>query len=361
MENVEENEIEISGLKYHSKESSTVGEKLSEDSVENIEDRTFLVQEDVITKTLQLFEYFDTRSYCNSDANGLNGSKKENRCERNMDYNDCKSFETNGNSHENENKNENENENENKGDDDNSYSHVFNPDHGSNNDKNKNKEKLISIATKATHITERLTTRPDRRTFLLFLQALSMSYNKNKKERLETVINNSTIDSRVTPDVIFPTALLSSSSSSSSSFPLPSLTSSLSSTLASTTSRAPSTSISTSTTVRTGACPGNASVSSTSTAPFAAIAPSLPDNQHPSGLQSTVSSDLNTALASQILQKTLQRHLDELDLDGVSAAVAQGAIIDPSHIKQAAKHFDDEHIPLFSLLLSGGEVYIADR
>ena len=361
MENEEENEIEISGIIYHSKESSTVGEMVSEDSVENIEDTTFLVQEDVITKTLQLFEYFDTRSYCDSDVNGLDGSKKGNRCERNMDYNDCKSFEFNGNSHENKNKNENENEN--KGDDDNSYSHVFNPDHGSNNDKNKNKEKLISIATKATHITDRLTTRPDRRTFLLFLQALSMSYNKNKKERLETVINNSTIDSRVTPDVIFPTALLSSSSSSSSSFPLPSLTSSLSSTLASTTSRAPSTStsISTSTTVRTGACPGNASVSSTSTAPFAAIAPSLPDKQHPSGLQSTVSSDLTTALASQILQKTLQRHLDELDLDGVSAAVAQGAIIDPSHIKQAAKHFDDEHIPLFSLLLSGGEVYIADR
>ena len=113
MENVEENEIEISGIIYHSKESSTVGEMVSEDSVENIEDRTFLVQEDVITKTLQLFEYFDTRSYCNSDANELNGSKKENRCERNMDYNDCKSFEIN----ENENKNENENENDDDDDD----------------------------------------------------------------------------------------------------------------------------------------------------------------------------------------------------------------------------------------------------
>ena len=54
---------------------------------------------------------FDTHSYCDSDANGLNGSKKENRYERNMNYNDCKSFEFNGNSHENKNDDEDDDDN----------------------------------------------------------------------------------------------------------------------------------------------------------------------------------------------------------------------------------------------------------
>ena len=291
MENVDEYNGKNYGAEDNSQECSTFGQNLPEDSFENIEDETFLVQEDVVTKTLQIFEYFDSHLYCDYDA------------------------------------------------------------------KNKIKKKLTPHATKAHLLTDNSTTRPDRRAFLLFLQALSMSYNKNKKEKLETVLNNNSSVSRVISNVTLPSALLSLSSSSSSSSPT--LTSSLSSTFASTTSRVPSSSSSSS--IQSGGGAGNAFFSSTFTTISPFIAPSLLDKQHPSGLQPTESSDLTTALASEILQNTLQRHLDELDLDGVSAAVAQGAIIHPSHIRQAAKHFGDEHIPLFSLLLSCGEVYIADR
>ena len=332
----------------NSKECSTFRQNLPEDSFENIEDGTFLVQEDVITKTLQIFEYFDSRFYFDYDANGLDGSRKEKHTESNMEDNNGKHSDINGNSHSHKYKSRHKNKN------DNNYGYDFNPDHSNDNDKIKIKKNLIPRSTKAHLLTDNLSTRPDGRAFRLFLQALSISYNKNKKEELENVLNNNSSVSRVISDVTLPSALLSSSSSSS-----PTLTSSLSSTLASTTSRVPSSSSSSS--IQPGGGTSNAFVSSTFTTISPVIAPSLLDKQHPSGLQPTVSSDLTTALASEILQNTLQRHLDELDLDGVSAAVAQGAIIHPSHIRQAAKHFGDEHIPLFSLLLSCGEVYIADR
>ena len=45
----------------------------------------------------------------------------------------------------------------------------------------------------------------------------------------------------------------------------------------------------------------------------------------------------------------------------VSLAVLEGAEVTTAHIRQAAKHFSDSHMPLFSLLLSHGVEYIAQR
>jgi hypothetical protein len=67
------------------------------------------------------------------------------------------------------------------------------------------------------------------------------------------------------------------------------------------------------------------------------------------------------AFKAQVLQDKLQRYLDEIDLEGVAAAIAGGAIVDATHIRQVAQHFGDEHVGLYSLLLASGEVYIADR
>jgi hypothetical protein len=43
------------------------------------------------------------------------------------------------------------------------------------------------------------------------------------------------------------------------------------------------------------------------------------------------------ALKAQVLQDKLQRYLDEIDLEGVAAAIAGGAIVDASHIRQVAQ------------------------
>ena len=67
------------------------------------------------------------------------------------------------------------------------------------------------------------------------------------------------------------------------------------------------------------------------------------------------------SLISQNLQDTLQRYIDELNLEGVCATVALGATVDSNHIRQASKYFGDEYFALFAYLLSCGEIYIADR
>ena len=61
------------------------------------------------------------------------------------------------------------------------------------------------------------------------------------------------------------------------------------------------------------------------------------------------------------LQIQLQQALDDLNMNDVATAVALGAVVEPTHIRQAALHFGDEYVSLFSFLLSSGEIYIADR
>ena len=61
------------------------------------------------------------------------------------------------------------------------------------------------------------------------------------------------------------------------------------------------------------------------------------------------------------LQLRLQHALDDLNMSDVAAAVALGATVEHTHIRQSALHFGDEYVPMFCLLLSYGELYIADR
>jgi hypothetical protein len=70
---------------------------------------------------------------------------------------------------------------------------------------------------------------------------------------------------------------------------------------------------------------------------------------------------LSIATHTMILQDALQHSLDELDIHGVAAAVSRGAVVYPAMVRQAAQYFGDEHFPLFSLLLTYGELYMAGR
>ena len=63
----------------------------------------------------------------------------------------------------------------------------------------------------------------------------------------------------------------------------------------------------------------------------------------------------------ELLQNKLQHSLDELNIENVGMAVSEGAIVEAKHIRQAALYFGDEHVSLFSYLLSYGEIYMADR
>ena len=67
------------------------------------------------------------------------------------------------------------------------------------------------------------------------------------------------------------------------------------------------------------------------------------------------------AIQAQSLQDALQHALDELDMCGVADAVSRGAVVYPALLRQAAHYFGDEHFPLFSLLLTCGELYMAGR
>jgi hypothetical protein len=61
------------------------------------------------------------------------------------------------------------------------------------------------------------------------------------------------------------------------------------------------------------------------------------------------------------LQLQLQNALDDLNMSDVAAAVALGATVEHTHIRQSALHFGDEYVPMFCMLLRYGELYIADR
>lgn len=61
------------------------------------------------------------------------------------------------------------------------------------------------------------------------------------------------------------------------------------------------------------------------------------------------------------LELQLQHALDDLNMSDVAAAVALGATVEHTHIRQSALHFGDEYVPIFCMLLSYGELYIADR
>ena len=69
----------------------------------------------------------------------------------------------------------------------------------------------------------------------------------------------------------------------------------------------------------------------------------------------------SSATLTVALQDRLQHCLDELDIQGVAAAVSRGAVVHPALIRQAAQYFGDEHFPLFALLLTYGELYMAGR
>jgi hypothetical protein len=71
--------------------------------------------------------------------------------------------------------------------------------------------------------------------------------------------------------------------------------------------------------------------------------------------------ELNEAKEYRALQNKLQHGLDVMDMRLVALAVQEGAEVTSSHIRQASKHFGDSHMPLFSLLLTNGLEYVAQR
>ena len=281
-------------------------QKLVEDSLDRLEDRTFLAREDLMTRSLQLLENINSsdttcntfnKSY-NSDHRGVNNNDNDNNIN-------------------------------------NTNSNTNNDDNNNNNSSNNNNNNITNVVKGR---------KPPKRAFLLFCQAIALSYSNTAKKRAEIITNHVSSISNMTL-----------------------LTSPLSLSCTAITVGSTATAISNphiSTAAAAAAATPSSSSSSSSSIYLSGTTSSLrttPNNDYEYQSTDPKSSQYTAALTAQSLQDSLQRHLDELNLDGVSATVARGAIIDPSHIRQAGRHFGDEHVPLFSLLLTCGEVYIADR
>ena len=61
------------------------------------------------------------------------------------------------------------------------------------------------------------------------------------------------------------------------------------------------------------------------------------------------------------MQALLQRQVDNLDFEGVLAAIAGGAVVEAHHVQQVYKYIGENNLPLFNLLASNSPSYFIDR